>query len=1085
MGSRVFPAGVNDYDTNKEVSKNQSRRESRGLRRQYTRRRWRKIKLLEFLEKHGLTPFTSSDLNKWKSQRDQPVFKHVLDWFQLNPYILRKKGLDNPLSPHELGRVIYHMVQRRGFLSNRKDKEKPDSNDEKTIHEGRKESGTLGINSTKKGISEFRTLGEYLASIDTKVERIRNRYTTRQMYVDEIQSILETQVPYHQNIDAAFVNDLIGSRTKKNMDGILFFQRPLKSQKHTLGKCVFEPGKTRCPVAALEFEEFRVWQWINGVEHLGEKLSQSQKERLADHLLDYESRKFKLLKKPIGIPDRDDRFNYKDDDNIAGGGVTAGFRKAFGKATWEKMSDELKEAIWLDVYSATDNEWLIKRLTGYALTEKDINTILKIRIKRDYASLSKKAIRNILPFLKMGYVYNEAVLLGGIRNAFGEQWEEIEDKQVIYDTVTGFRKTADSVTIIQQIKQYLSEVFGLTEKQLSKLYHHSQIDHSSELLERLPEPVKVRNPIVMQALYEVRKLVNALMDTYGKFDEIHVELARELKKSKDDRGKIKKQQRQNRDLNERMVKILREYNQPISYDSILKLKLFDELRDPKCCPYTGKMIHLGSSNGNGLSLFSGQVQIEHIIPYSRSLNNSFGNLTLCDADENRSKGNFTPHEFYSSKGRWNEVKERAKDVLPVFKYRHFIKSDIEDDVNVMAARLLQDTQYMSREVHRYLKMVCSQVVVVTGTLTAELRHQWGLNSILSEDDKKNRTDHRHHAIDALVVALTDRSTVIRVSKWNKFNREDGLRSIPAPWDDLRFQAETAISSVLVSHKKTNRVVTRKVTKTKKDGKIYRNSGTSARGALHKDTIFGKKASPEPPFETAYHFRKSLQNGFEKVKQIEKIVDPAIRRLMLECVQELGVNPDKIPAGTFVFSSEDGKLHSKIHIVTRSGERIPVFKVRVRENLENAVELVDGKGQYVNPRNNHHVAIYEDQDGNLREDCVTFWDVVERTQQGQPIIAPTGGDGSKLTATLQANDMFLIGWDGDLDVVSDVPYERLSSCLYRVQKLSSKDYWFRHHTDSGTDDKEGNFIRIQSLKSFSKHNPIKVWVSPDGNIMHYQ
>jgi CRISPR-associated endonuclease Csn1 len=155
-------------------------------------------------------------------------------------------------------------------------------------------------------------------------------------------------------------------------------------------------------------------------------------------------------------------------------------------------------------------------------------------------------------------------------------------------------------------------------------------------------------------------------------------------------------------------------------------------------------------------------------------------------------------------------------------------------------------------------------------------------------------------------------------------------------------------------------------------------------------------------------------------------------------------------------------------------------VRVKENLDNAVEVKDNTGQYVNPRNNHHVALYIDSNGNMHEHCVTFWDVVERKKQGLPAIAPVF-EQYRLLTTLQTNDMFLIDWDKDPYWINQTPVAELSPYLYRVQKISSLYYTFRHHLASTIEDLPTTFQRIRSLKAWEEKKPIKVWVTPDGRI----
>lgn len=1076
MGVRVFPAGVNQYNTTKEETKNQSRRAARGLRRQYARRRLRKVKLVEFLNRYGLTPFTPTDINEWKKCRDLPVKPHLSAWFEQSPYELRAKAIKAILLPHELGRVFYHMVQRRGFLSNRKS---GSSDEDGAIFEGKKESGTTGIIETQTALSEYDTLGEYLNSLNPHENRIRNRYTERRMYVQEAKKILDRQSLYYDWIDEAFVSELLGSDTQKNMNGVLFWQRPLKSSRHLLGKCPFEKTKTRIPMAAFEFEEFRVWSWVNTVSYLGEALNQVQRELLAEILFTTKDKvSFSAMKKKLGFQKTDENFNYADDDKIQGAKVTAAFREALG-TDWARWTDSNKDLLWHDVISATDDEWLVNRLSNrWALTEKQQAPLKKLRIKPDYGSLSKKAIRNILPFLKMGFMYDRAVLFGGIKNVFGKDWDTLADKDAIIDTISGFRGSSMDGSVHEQVRAMLTSHYGKSESDLRKLYHHSQIEDLEELLPELPKPDPIKNPVVMQALFEVRKLVNALIQRFGTFDAIHIELARDLGKSKDKRSEDRTFQKQNEELNDKIALRLRAMDLPESYDFKLRLKLYEELKD-KVCPYSGKTIRLAkTSSSEGLGLFSGQVQIEHIIPYSRSLTNAFGNLTLCDADVNRAKGNKTPFEFYSEQGAWEDAKLRARNVLPYKKFLRFTQTELDEDpIN----RMLNDTRYMTRETHRYLKMICANVVPVNGALTSDVRHHWGLNTLLNEEDYKNRNDHRHHALDALVVALTNRSMVRAASDWNKYNRDSGTKTIPAPWPELRAQADRQLDQILVSHKKTNRVLTVKESKTKRDGVVHRNKGLAARGALHKETIFGKRQGPDGGY--AYHVRKPIGTVLT-MKQLHEVVDPMVREAMIGVLRDKGLSTDlkaSIPKDAFTYMDENGRLRTRVFLKDGTVGLRPVFKVRMRKELGNAAQLVDGKGQFVNPQNNHHVALYQTPEGGLEEECVTFWDVVERKKQGQPAILPTNVKGNPLVETLQINDLFLIGWTGDPSSINQVNQRDFKSFLFRVQSLSSKDYWFTHHLVSNSADESAIFIRFKSMKAWKERKPIKVWLTVDGRI----
>lgn len=206
-------------------------------------------------------------------------------------------------------------------------------------------------------------------------------------------------------------------------------------------------------------------------------------------------------------------------------------------------------------------------------------------------------------------------------------------------------------------------------------------------------------------------------------------------------------------------------------------------------------------------LFSGEVQIEHIHPWSRSLNDSFMNKTLCWANENRNKGDRTPFEFYGiDEANWLTIKERAlklfsdtKEYPKAYqKFKRFVQQKFDDD---FTTRQLNDTRYISKEAKNYLKQICEKVTVSPGQMTATLRHFWGLNSVLNEENEKTREDHRHHAIDALVMACGKTRYLQELSKWNRYDRQPVSSNFPLPWDSFRFNAERAVDSILVSHKK--------------------------------------------------------------------------------------------------------------------------------------------------------------------------------------------------------------------------------------------------------------------------------------------
>jgi len=1143
IGSHIFPAGVN-YEKGKEISKNATRREKRQIRRQTFRRKRRKRKLAQILIKHKMFPdIIDLEMEITKENLD----KNLKDFFAINPYESRAKAYNNEkLSLYELGRIFYQFAQRRGYKESLKTSSQED---EGKIYDGKPKEGIIGINQTRERIKEFGTLGNYLNNEDPHKTRLRNRYTTRNMYLNEFDIIWESQRKYYPEILTDELKNLLGNQE----NGILFYQRPLRSQKHLIGHCTFEPDKPRCPASAIPFEEFRMYQFINSIKH-GESILNENDKQIAVELINSKDKKFdfKEFKKKLKL--EKGTFNYKDDYKITGNRTISNFRKIFGKKRWDSMSDEEKGKVWHIKLFATNKEWLSKYAReNWNLDEKATEKLLKFRYADDYANLSRKAINNILPYLKEGKLYNESVLLGGLQKVFGtKRWKTLpdEEKKTIEDTVTAIvGQKSEPGKETDKVKNFLREQFNLTDERLNKLYHHSFLERQENDIEKLPEPENLRNPIVQQALYELRKIVNEIIKDSGKPDIIKVELARELKLPKKIRDKIKFENMENEKRNDEVKKILDEYNKPHSRSNIQKVLLWKESNHT--CPYTGEKIGVQE-------LFDdGYVQIEHIIPYSISLNDSLQNKTLCLADENRAKGDRTPFQFYGSNDKkWNEVKNRAyklfRDNYP--KYKRFISKQ-NPDADEFISSQLNDTRYIAKAAKNYLKSVCSDVHVTQGTATALLRHYWGLDTILNEpinvekikdgeyygavnennqfieilkwdfENKekdienlkkkgkllkgkvkdgmfysyKTRNDHRHHAVDALTVALAKKSYLQKIStlKGRGLQNKDIVHKyeVPKPWKMFWEDANNAVQNILVSHKKADRVIT-KIKKPlfdfngkprkDKNGKIIFSRGEAARGELHKESVYGKHIGKDG--KEYFHITKPLE-GINTSSHINKIIDDGIKRIIINRLNELGVDTNKkkfsVPNNAFFDYDESGKKIPKIFLPNKNGKPVPVKKVRLKEFISKPERLKE-INQYVNPRNNHHVAVYKNEDGKLFEKVVTFWEAVERVKQGLPVINKQPKDGSKFITSLQRNDMFLLGLDGDEYENYKVDTKMLGKYLYKVEALSSKYYEFRLHISADTkDENRPSYIRIQGfgtgITGWQSFNPIKVELSILGKI----
>ena len=658
IGSRIFPEGVVNLGEGegREASKNASRTDARGTRRQFFRRRLRKRYLLRELAKTNMCPI---DYNLIKIWNQKEIFSNDIlqDWLKLNPYQLRAKGVNEKITLEELGRIFYHMIQRRGFQSNSRSAGAED-NEKSVIFKGDAKSGKIGIAETAESIKNNKTLGSYLNEIYPKdnepfsgeMERIRNRYTTRQMYIDEFETIWEQQSKYHIELTDE-LKTILGGRKRDGYseDGVLFHQRPLRSQKHLVGNCTFEPKKTKCQISAIPNEERRVYEWVNTIkcDSAGEKvkLTEEERQKIIKLLFSKEKVKFKEIRKAINKLDGNYQFNYKNDDAIYGSHTISNLsnKKFFGE-DWFNFTEKKQEDIWHVLFNFDDRDKLKEyAIEKWGFTEAKAEKISKFNLKDGYTNLSRKAINNILPFLKLGFSYDVAVGLGGVKNALGKEWEQ--HKEFALDNVPEIVRSNIKGGYIKPLKNVLKKECQLSDKELTKLYHHSSNIDVNKLLDSLPvspeadkEIQSIKNPVVITALFEIRKLVNEIIEDYGKPDEIKVELARDLKISKSKRNDIRREQKRLERENDRIKAELDDIGQRPTHVNVLKYKLWEECN--RTCPYTGRNIEVNQ-------LFSGEVQIEHIYPWSRSLNDSFMNKTLCFADENRAKGDLTPLEFYS------------------------------------------------------------------------------------------------------------------------------------------------------------------------------------------------------------------------------------------------------------------------------------------------------------------------------------------------------------------------------------------------------------------------------------------------------
>ena len=1004
-GVYIFPEGVENLGQGegREMSKNSQRTQYRQARRQAFRRRLRKNLLLRILADRGMCPLAGHTLHRTQDYVSALKEEKMQVWFKLNPYELRKKALEEELSREELGRIFYHIIQRRGFRSNSRNAAQ--SEDIGTIYKGDQKTDKVGIDATAARLEAHGTLGAYLrdlypeegVSYQGGKERIRNRYTTRDMYVEEFRAVWEKQAS-RLGLDKETATTL-GSGRKKEVSlesffgdaksGLLFYARPLRSQKTLVGTCTFEPKKKRCLKSHPVSEYVRVYGYVNNLKYDDKPLTEDMREQAVRFLLEASGKKkmenlAKHLRVEISRLDRDKEETCHIGDTIA----KLASKKVFGDK-WFSFSEEKQLDIWHSLYFFDDEEKLHQRAQkNYGLNDEQAKAFVKITLKDGYVNLSYKVMCKMLPFLKQGFLYYEALALAGVRNAFGEEkWEAFsaENKGFICDNVRDIlKKNKEQESYLDPLREFLQSEFRLPLEALGKLYHHSQKE--VELKGKWAqgkgadrEILGLRNPVVSQVLFGLRKLVNALVEKYGTPERIKVELARELKKNKGQRKKAIDKQKYYEIQRSEAIEAIREHGQPVHEGNILKYRLWKEAEGKSA--YSGTPISISD-------LFDqNKVQVDHIFPLSRSQDDSFLNKVVCFTQENREKGQQTPHEWKQEK-EWEEFSTRCLHTFYTskeFPYRYdkckrLVSKEMEEG---FSHRQLSDTGYISRKAREYLFQVCKNVDAVPGGVTFQLRGVWGLNSILSKLDpeaedikrqegedeaeyrrrrgeanaEKNRNDHRHHALDAIAIAFSDASHVKKISdaaqaaadagitdweEWKK-ERQDALRDkIPAPMDHFWHRAKEAIDRISVVYKKPKVNKSPRYKRKKHErvkGEAHEQVVYGVRGQLHKETVYGKRTAPGEK-DTGYHVRKDLETLKDR-KQVRKIVDKHVCEQVEEAIQKAGgyQKGGALPKDPFFAPSHK---ETKVFVYGEGEIPIPLYEVEVQGSGKVELKRLEAK-----------------------------------------------------------------------------------------------------------------------------------------------
>jgi CRISPR-associated endonuclease Csn1 len=747
------------------------------------------------------------------------------------------------------------------------------------------------------------------------------------MYEDEFEQLWQKQASF----DGELLNDSLKNEIK---DETIFYQRPLRWDPETIGNCELEPGEKRCPRGDWHARRFRILQTVNNLkinnpDGTQNELTEEQRTIILNELFSRNEVTLNTtLRRKLGLIEKqvfniEEKALEKKEVKLKGDEFVAQLKSksVLGEKTFKSLSEsdliEINDALMDDTLE--DAVLISQLMEQYGLSEEQATAVVNISLPQKYLSFSRLAIQKLLPHMEKGLLTHEAI----------------------------------------------QEVYG-----------HPQAVKDTKLVDRLGFPEDLRNPIVNKALWEVRKVVNAIIRENGKPASIVIEMARDVKGSLEERKKIRQKQFDQEQENKRAEEELRNIGitKP-SRDDIIKYKLWEECG---CvCPYTGKAI-------SQTALFGPhpEFQVEHILPYSRTLDDSYMNKTLCWVNENIDKGNQTPYEYYAEnkKEQFEQILQRIA-VLPYPKRRRFWQKEVQLDTFI--ERQLNDTRYINRKVVEYMKTLGVSVRGSKGQITAELRHQWGLNSILdlTGPGLKNREDHRHHAIDAAVTAVVNQKQLHALAE-SKYSR--GEHTFNPPWQEFRDNLEATVNTINVSHE-----VTRKVS-----------------GKLHEETNYGPTGLKDNKGQNIYVYRKKLKELSRSM--VKKIVDDAIRETVKERLFSFGIDIEKkgeIPKEVWT---------EPLFMKSKKNVKVEIKKVRIREPKNNIILLKDKAGKAyraVEPGNNHHIEIFEytDKKGKIRKEgeIITLFEAVQRSRNKNETLQKNIKDGNRFLYSLAQNEMFML------------------------------------------------------------------------------
>lgn len=695
-----------------------ARRLARSVRRLTRRRAHRLLRARRLLKREGVLQAADFDENG------------LIKSLPNTPWQLRAAALDRKLMPLEWSAVLLHLIKHRGYLSQRK-------NEGETAD---KELGALlkGVadNAHALQTGDFRTPAELaLNKFEKESGHIRNQrgdYShtfSRKDLQAELNLLFEKQ--------KEFGNPHVSDGLKEGIETLLMTQRPALSGdavQKMLGHCTFEPAEPKAAKNTYTAERFVWLTKLNNLRILEQGCERPLTDTERTTLMDEPYRKSKLTyaqaRKLLGLEDTAffKGLRYGKDNAEASTLMEMKAYHAISRALEKEGLKDKKSPLSLSP------ELQDEIGTAFSLfkTDEDITGRLKDRVQPEileallkhisfdkFVQISLKALRRIVPLMEQGKRYDEACA-----EIYGDHYGKKNEEEKIY-------------------------------------------------LPPIPAD-EIRNPVVLRALSQARKVINGVVRRYGSPARIHIETAREVGKSFKDRKEIEKRQEENRKDREKAAAKFREYfpnfvGEPKSKD-ILKLRLYEQQHGK--CLYSGKEINLGRLNEKGY------VEIDHALPFSRTWDDSFNNKVLVLGSENQNKGNQTPYEYFNGKGNsreWQEFKARVETSrFPRSKKQRILLQKFDEDG--FKERNLNDTRYVNRFLCQFvadhMRLTGKgkrRVFASNGQITNLLRGFWGLLKVRAEND-------RHHALDAVVVACSTvamQQKITRFVRYKEMNAFDG------------------------------------------------------------------------------------------------------------------------------------------------------------------------------------------------------------------------------------------------------------------------------------------------------------------------